>query len=79
MNAVRHDIVRRHYGQKIVGSKDMFSVFKYWDVMHAGALLLLTKPNTVQAKKNMLLLFVNNRLVESDRIKRTIDSTYSVY
>lgn len=57
----------------------MFSAFKFWDVMHMGALLLLTKPNTVQAKKNQLLLFVNNRLVESDKIKRTIDSAYSVY
>jgi len=53
LNSVRNDIVKRHYGQKICGTgKDLFSVFKFWDVMHMGALMLLSKPNTVQAKKN---------------------------
>ena len=32
MNTVRSDIIRRHYGQNIVG-KDAFCCFKYWDVL----------------------------------------------
>lgn len=44
-----------------------------------GVNLIMTKPNTVQAKKNMYLLFVNNRLVESDKIKRVIENGYAMY
>lgn len=44
-----------------------------------GANLYLTKPNTVSAKKSTFLLFVNNRLVESDRIKRIFENAYSLY
>ena len=44
-----------------------------------GVNLYLTKPNTVSAKKNMYLLFVNNRLVESDKLKRVVDSTYNLF
>ena len=62
----------------IVG-KDSFGTFKYWDILQMGVNLYLTRPNTVQAKKNLFLLFVNNRLVESDKIKRIIDTTYSMY
>ena len=43
-----------------------------------GVNLFLTKPNTVQAKKNTLLLFANNRLVESTTIKKVIDQAYSI-
>ena len=78
MNAVRADIIRRHYGQTIVG-KESFGVFKYWDILQMGVNLHLTKPNSVTNKKNLFLLFVNNRLVESDKIKRVIDTTYSMY
>lgn len=70
--------MRRHYGQNIVG-RENFCVFKFWDVLQMGVNLFLTKPNTVTAKKNLFLLFVNNRLVESDKIKRVIDSTYAMY
>ena len=46
MNSVRADIIRRHYGQMIVG-KDSFGTFKYWDILQMGVNLYLTKPNTV--------------------------------
>lgn len=78
MNQVRIDIIRRHYGSSNV-PKEIFSVFKVWDVISMGASIVMTKPNTVQAKKNTLLLFINNRLVENDKIKRTIDNSYSQY
>ena len=78
MNSVRADIIRRHYGQNIVG-KEAFCVFKYWDVLQMGVNMYLTKPNTVTNKKNLFLFFVNNRLVESEKIKRVIDTTYSLY
>jgi len=44
-----------------------------------GANLIMTKPNTVQAKKSVFLLFVNNRLVESDKLKRVIENAYNMY
>mmetsp|Transcript_12180 Transcript_12180/g.16522 ORF Transcript_12180/g.16522 Transcript_12180/m.16522 type:complete len:118 (+) Transcript_12180:306-659(+) len=59
--------------------KEAFTVFKFWDVLKMGANLFLTKPNTVTAKRNLFLLFVNNRLVESEKIKRIVDSTYALY
>lgn len=40
---------------------------------------ILSKPTTVQAKKSYLLLFINNRLVESEKIKRSIDAAYQLY
>ena len=59
--------------------KETFTVFKFWDVLQMGVNLMLTKPNTVQAKKNTFLLFVNNRLVESDKIRRIVDNSYAMY
>ena len=41
--------------------KEAFSVFKYWDVLQMGVNLFLTKPNTVTAKKNLFLLFINSK------------------
>ena len=78
MNQTRLDIMRRHYGQGMIG-KETFQLFKYWDVLAMGANMIMTKPNTVQAKKSVFLLFVNNRLVESDKLKRVIDNAYSMY
>ena len=75
---MRSDILRRHYGQGMIG-KETFSIFKFWDVLQMGINLILTKPNTVQAKKNIFLMFVNNRLVECDKIKRIVDTAYSMY
>ncbi len=70
--------MKRHYGEAFMG-KESFYVFKFWDVLKMGVNLILTKPNTAQAKKNVFLLFVNNRLVESDKIRRVIDNAYSMY
>lgn len=39
----------------------------------------MTKPQSVQQKKNTFLMFANNRLVESDRIKKVIDTAYSLH
>jgi len=41
--------------------------------------MLLSKPNTITYKKNIFLLFINNRLVTHDRIKKTIDSVYNIF
>ena len=60
LNKVRRDILQRHYGMSNVG-KEAFTVFKWWDVLKMGANMFLTKPNTVTAKKNLFLLFVNSK------------------
>lgn len=60
LNKVRRDILHRHYGINNVG-KEAFTVFKYWDVLKMGVNLFLSKPNTVTAKKNIFLLFVNSK------------------
>lgn len=39
----------------------------------------MSKPNTVNYKKSCLLLFINNRLVENDKIKRTVDNAYAMF
>lgn len=60
LNKVRRDILQRHFGSTNIG-KEAFTVFKYWDVLKVGINLFLTKPNTVTAKKNLFLLFVNSK------------------
>lgn len=60
LNKVRKDILQRHYGIANIG-KEAFSLFKYWDVLQMGANIFLTKPNTVTAKKNLFLLFINSK------------------
>lgn len=71
---MRAEIIKRHYGQSVVGKQgELLTLVKFWDVLNMGVNLFLTKPNTVQAKKNTLLLFANNRLVESTSIKKVID------
>ena len=44
-----------------------------------GGSMVLSKPNTVNYKKNIFLLFINNRLVENDKIKKTIEAMYNVF
>ena len=41
--------------------KEAFSVFKFWDVLQMGVNIFMTKPNTVTAKKNIFLLFINSK------------------
>ena len=41
--------------------------------------MILSKPNTVTYKKNMFLLFINNRIVTHDKIKRTVESIYNIF
>ena len=50
-----------------------------WSLLEIGCALVLSKPNTVTYKKNLFLLFINNRLVENDKLKRTVDAMYSVF
>ena len=79
LNNVRAEIIKRHYGQTVIGKQgELLTLVKFWDVLNMGVNLFLTKPNTVQAKKNTLLLFANNRLVESTSIKKVIDQAYSI-
>ena len=60
LNKVRKDILQRHYGMNNIG-KEAFTVFKFWDVLKMGVNMFLTKPNTVTAKKNLFLLFINSK------------------
>ena len=60
LNNVRKDILQRHYGMNNVG-KEAFCVFKFWDVLSMGVNMFLTKPNTVSAKRNLFLLFINSK------------------
>jgi DNA mismatch repair protein MLH1 len=41
--------------------------------------MIISKPNTVTYKKNMFLLFINNRIVTHDKIKRTVESIYNIF
>ena len=41
--------------------------------------MLLSKPNTVTYKKSIFLLFINNRLVENDKLKKTCESVYNMF
>ena len=77
---MRSEVIRRHYGNVVTGKPcDSFTVFKYWEVLNMGVNIFATKPNTVQNKKNTFLLFANNRLVESDRIKKVVENCYNMY
>ena len=78
LNDVRIDIIKRQYGQAQAG-KQLFKFLHQWDILEIGCSLLLSKPNEVNHKKNIFLLFINNRLVENDKIKKTIEGMYNVY
>ena len=78
MNSLRVDIIKKTYGQNSAG-KDFLDFSEYLDYFRYDLSCIYSKPNTVQGKKNYLLLFINNRLVESDKIKRAIDAAYQSY
>ena len=78
MNDVRIEILKRQYGLAQVG-KDLYKFLHQWSLLEIGCSLIVSKPNTVNYKKSCLLLFINNRLVENDKIKRTVDAVYSMF
>ena len=78
LNDVRIEIMKRQYGQVQAG-KELYKFLHQWPLLEIGASLILSKPNTVTYKKNALLLFINNRLVENDKIKKTVDAMYNVF
>lgn len=78
LNLLRIDIIKKTYGQNTAG-KDFIDFSEYLEYFKYDIAGILSKPNTVQAKKSYLLLFINNRLVESEKIKRVIDCAYSQY
>ena len=41
--------------------------------------MVLSKPNCVNYKKNIFLLFINNRLVEHDKLKKTVEAIYNIF
>lgn len=48
MNNVRAEIIRRHYGQPMVGkSGESILVIKFWEILKMGVNLYLSKPNSV--------------------------------
>lgn len=44
-----------------------------------GISLVMSKPNTVTHKKSLFLLFINNRLVENDKLKKTVEAVYNMF
>ena len=59
---MRAEIIKRYYGQNVIGKLgELLSVIKFWEVLKMGVNLFITKPNTVQFKKNTFLLFVNSK------------------
>ena len=76
---VRAEIIKRIYGQPVIGkSGELITIVKFWDVLNMGVNIFMTRQNTVQCKKNTFLMFANNRLVESDKIKKVIDNAYAM-
>ena len=78
LNDIRIEIIKRQYGQAQVG-KDLFKCLHQWELLEIGCSMVLSKPNCVNYKKNILLLFINNRLVEHDKLKKTVGSIYSIF
>lgn len=78
LNDVRIDVIKRQYGQQQVG-KDLFSHLHEWKNLEIGANLVYTRPNTVSAKRSQLLIFINNRLVVNEKLKRTIEAAYAIF
>jgi DNA mismatch repair protein MLH1 len=74
-NMLRIDIIKKTYGQNTAG-KEFLDFSEHLDYFGYDISGILSKPNSVQSKKSYLLLFINNRLVESDKIKRALDSAY---
>lgn len=48
-------------------------------MLEIGANLIFSKPNSVQAKRSQFLLFINNRLVENEKIRKTVEAAYGIY
>lgn len=78
LNEVRIDIIKKQYGQQQVG-KELYKCLHQWDFLEMGCSMILSKPNTISYKKNIFLLFINNRLVSHDKIKKTIESVYNIF
>lgn len=78
LNQVRIEIIKRQYGQQVVG-KELYEYLHQWELLEMGCSMVLSRPNTVSYKRNMFLLFINNRLVENDKLKKTLDAMYSVF
>lgn len=75
---MRIEIIKRQYGQTVVG-KDLYEYLHQWELLEMGGSMVLSRPNTVSYKRNMFLLFINNRLVENDKLKKTVDAMYSIF
>tara|TARA_B110000285_G_C14888959_1_gene497603 strand:- start:29 stop:445 length:417 start_codon:yes stop_codon:yes gene_type:complete len=78
LNEVRIEIIKRQYGQTQVG-KELHQCLHQWSLLEIGCALVLSKPNTVTYKKNLFLLFINNRLVENDKLKKTVEAIYNIF
>lgn len=78
LNEIRIEIIKRQYGQTQVG-KELYECLHQWQLLEIGASLVISRPNTVSYKKNIFLLFINNRLVDNDKIKKTVESMFNVF
>ena len=77
-NEIRKEIIRRLHGGVV--ESELFHIqheYKTFDIK-INAIWSKANNRTV-AKKNKLVLFINNRLVSWDRIKKAIDAAYNAY
>ncbi|KAL9127752.1 MAG: hypothetical protein Q9217_003435 [Psora testacea] len=75
-NASTVDIIRQIYGSAVTNELIDFEVSdEKWGFKASG----WTSNANYHSKKTTILLFINNRSVESSAIKKAIEQTYSIY
>jgi DNA mismatch repair protein MLH1 len=78
VSEVRKEVIRRLHGG--VSEGDMFVVKHEMPVFGVKVDALCTKANAKNTtKRNTMILFINNRLVKCDRIKKALDLAYHPY
>lgn len=78
VNEVRFQIIKKFFGQKAIG-QDPIYIMQKWDRLNIAANIVCSKPNASESKKNTFIIFINNRLVEHDKLKKTVESVYFSY
>ena len=77
-NEIRKEIIRRLYGG--VNEIDLFDYSHVNSTFNIKINMICSKVNVkATVKKNSLILFINNRLVKCEKIKREIDDAYRGY
>jgi DNA mismatch repair protein MLH1 len=68
--------IKQLFGQKV--ANDIFEINHKDDKLKFNVDVYITSPN-YRSKKSSFILFINNRLVDSPTLKRTIEQVYSLY